>query len=466
MNSRDVLKLLIQIGSTSSRTAKEDLLRAQIEDPLVQRVVRHAYDPFITFGLTPPEPPAVAGPASFSDSSGQPWQMLHNLATRQLTGNAAKAAVEAMFKALDAESAALLWRILRKDLRCGITEKTINTVLPGTVPTFDVMLSKPFEEKRVKAWPIAVEPKLDGLRAMCIVKDGTAKFFSRVGNHFPALDHLGELMVQIVTDAWQEAKRDKDVSKISEVYYRFLGGDAGPSCAIDSEVTTGSFNKTSGDVKRKSEEATDALINVFDALPVDKMLASDTPEIKIPFKLRRGFAQWIVKKARAGAPIQMTPMEMCHKVEEIYDVYNRHRAAGLEGAMVKPLDASYVKKKGFLWMKMKAQETADLRIVGWQTGEPGTRNEGKFATFIVDFEGVHVSVGGMTQALMEEMDAFVRTLPSQAPTQVKNKTRTLFVDPWRLMEVEYHEVTPDGSLRHPRFVRFRDDKDEQLRIAA
>ena len=27
-----------------------------------------------------------------------------------------------------------------------------------------------------------------------------------------------------------------------------------------------------------------------------------------------------------------------------------------------------------------------------------------------------------------------------------------------LMEVEYHEVTPDGSLRHPRFARFRDDK--------
>ena len=28
----------------------------------------------------------------------------------------------------------------------------------------------------------------------------------------------------------------------------------------------------------------------------------------------------------------------------------------------------------------------------------------------------------------------------------------------KVIEVKYHEVTPDGSLRHPRFYRWRDDK--------
>ena len=26
----------------------------------------------------------------------------------------------------------------------------------------------------------------------------------------------------------------------------------------------------------------------------------------------------------------------------------------------------------------------------------------------------------------------------------------------RLIEVKYHEITPDGSMRHPRFARVRD----------
>jgi ATP-dependent DNA ligase len=37
----------------------------------------------------------------------------------------------------------------------------------------------------------------------------------------------------------------------------------------------------------------------------------------------------------------------------------------------------------------------------------------------------------------------------------------------RMLEIEFNEVTPDGSLRHPRYVRFRDDKaGEALREAA
>lgn len=36
-----------------------------------------------------------------------------------------------------------------------------------------------------------------------------------------------------------------------------------------------------------------------------------------------------------------------------------------------------------------------------------------------------------------------------------------------MIEVEFHEVTPDGSLRHSRFNRFRDDKqDEPIDMAA
>ena len=87
-------------------------------------------------------------------------------------------------------------------------------------------------------------------------------------------------------------------------------------------------------------------------------------------------------------------------------------------------------------MKIKAEETLDLYVTGW---EPGTgKYEGMIGALIVNHKGVPVNVGsGLSDTLRQE-----------DPAEIVG----------RMIEVEYHEVTPDGSLRHPRFKRFRDDK--------
>jgi len=80
-----------------------------------------------------------------------------------------------------------------------------------------------------------------------------------------------------------------------------------------------------------------------------------------------------------------------------------------------------------------------VEITGLQEGTG--KFEGQLGALVVNFEGVTVNVGsGLTDALRESIwldkDSHIG----------------------RLVEVEYHEVTPDKSLRHPRFIRFRDDK--------
>lgn len=470
MNSIDVYRLLQEIGATSSRNAKEDLLRSKIEDPTVHRVVKLAYDPFITFGITPPQVKG-AGRLSFDHTSPQPWVMLHQLSKRELTGNAAKTAVERMLGDLEPSSSELLRRILAKDLRCGISEKTINLVLPNTVPTFDLMLSKAYEEKRIKAFPVAVEPKLDGFRGMSLVSAGVSKAFSRVGNHFPQLDWAGPYLVQMVENARAKVQNAESCPGMSEKVRRFiwdvLGGDAGASAAIDGEAVSGSYKTTSGDLRRKDEEATDTILNVFDIVPYAFMRNTGEIEWKVPLKIRRRVLSFVVRCAPEGAPIVMTDLREANSHEEIQAIYAEHRANGLEGAMVKPWDGHYVKKKGHLWMKIKAEETADLRVIGWFEGEAGTRLAGKFAGYIVDHKGVEVRVGGgYKHAMLEEIDATVRDVPAGPAYVAGGKVCRKFGTTGRLMEVEYHEVTPDGSLRHPRFVRWRDDKDETLRVAA
>lgn len=470
MTSDDVLAILDKIAATGSRNEKEEILAEAIKDPLMKRVVKAACDSFITYGLKPKKGRSLGSHAFDMESEGV-WDFLDRLASRELTGNLAKERLESMWGSLNPNACELLWRILSKDLRCGITAKTINAVLPGAIPVFEVMLSKVYEEKRIKSWPVAVEPKMDGMRAMILVKDGQARAFSRVGNHIPALDYLSGMIAQTVRNAMDEIAGSREpANELSEAYFRMLGGDHGnPTLAIDCEAISGeSFYD--GGVRRKSKDATEVMLHVFDAVPY-KMLDRPEREIPLPFKFRRKFAEFTVACAPPGAPIGMTRLRLAHSHDEVMAITEDHWRAGLEGSMVKTLDGHYVKTKGHIWQKIKKEETEDLRITGWFEGEAGTVLEGKFGGFLVDREGVEVRVGGGFKAHeREEFEKLARE-DYKGATMSTEKGKILYrggegtLVLGRLIEVEYHEVTPDGSLRHPRFIRFRNDKDERLRAA-
>jgi hypothetical protein len=114
------------------------------------------------------------------------------------------------------------------------------------------------------------------------------------------------------------------------------------------------------------------------------------------------------------------------------------KAAGQEG---------YVLKDGNLlnWRKLKVQQTLDAVVTGWTDGR------GKYAGLVgslvcsvyasdVDSLIEIANVGGMSDA--------ERILMSDDPDAVLG----------RVVEVEYQYVGACGRLRHPRFVRWRDDK--------
>lgn len=468
MNSNEIFQVIEEVAATNSHPEKDAILAKHMGDPMMLMTVVMACNPFITFGVKPPKA-TMNGEGMFTDE-GEPWLMLGKLQRRELTGNEAKDAIASMLSSLEPDSSELLWRILNKDLKASFTKGTVNRLVPGTIPTFDVMLSKVYEEKRIKLWPVGVEPKMDGLRAMGLVKSGAAKFYSRVGNHFPALDHLSDSTWAMIVAAHAKAKDKIETGKPStkqvyEFFYAMLGGNKGPSLAIDCEaITGGDFYASSGDVKRKSVQAENITMHSFDALPYDKLTGKEV-EIAIPFKVRRAFTEFVVSHAKdAEAPFCVTPIQYAQSHEEIMEITVAHWDAGREGSMVKLLESPYIKKKGYHWLKIKKEETEDLRVVDAFEGEPHTKYVGMLGGLIVDRNGVQVRVGG---GFSDEQRASL--WGEWILDQLMMEKRPDLTGPHyifgRLIEVEYHEVTPDGSLRHPRFVKFRDDKDEKKRAA-
>lgn len=243
-------------------------------------------------------------------------------------------------------------------------------------------------------YPVLVSPKLDGLRA--IFKDG--KFYSRLGNQFKGLTRLEECLKSILT----------------------------PEIMLDGELMVEGehFNEISGQL-RSFNETNKATFNVFDA-----------PHLSLPLEQR---CSWIEDLVIPESRINVIQHFMAHDDDDIQDLYQDALAHGHEGIMVKDPRSLYENARTWSWMKVKPIHTEDLKVIG--TFEGQGKYEGLCGGLIVDRGGVRVRVGsGLSDAQ--------RNIWADDSSDILGAT----------IEVAFQEVTPDGSLRHPRLKAVRGDK--------
>ena len=246
-------------------------------------------------------------------------------------------------------------------------------------------------DKRRVKYPCFGSPKIDGVRA--IFKDG--KFYSRGGHIYQGLDLLAaEIMNNLDT-----------------------------STPLDGELTVAnkSFQEGSGMI-RSNLPTPNAIFHVF-----------DLPEVDIPFVERLTLMADIQTPSFKVYPVMHKKL---YSFDEITDFYTACRKANYEGAVIKSYRYKYKGTRSYDWMKMKNVITVDLKVVGVFEGTG--KYEGQLGGIVVDFNGVEVRVGsGFSDSdrvsLWDNQDTVIG----------------------QTAEVLYMEVTPDGSLRHPRFIRFR-----------
>ena len=114
---------------------------------------------------------------------------------------------------------------------------------------------------------------------------------------------------------------------------------------------------------------------------------------------------------------------------------------GLEGSVCKRRDSRYVSGgRGQSWVKIKPQETCEAKIVGFKDGTGS--NAGMVGAFKIELEtGAETTCKVLTNQL--------RAAVTENPQSFLGRT----------IEVKHHGVQATGKVRHPQFLRFRDDKD-------
>lgn len=451
------------IATAAGRNEKEERLAEFAATEHGKAIINWCYNPFLTFGVTWKKEPPYLGTEQTHNWSQLPevYNLLRQLAARELTGNAAKDAITSAFSTLNPAAAKILWLCLNKDLKAGIAEASIKSVNPDLIPIFAVMRAHTYEEKMVKKFPVAVEPKLDGNRVSFIARDGSGGFFTRTGKVIDSMD----AMVQPVLDTlkgWYASSNGFGMS--------LTAVNGIPNIMLDGEMMSDQgFDAVNGALNAKDDRTAGLSFHVFDCLSWEEFDAMG--DVKVPYVSRRQRVNSIVVYASGvgqARTIRQTPIEICKTLDEIQEAYARHRAAGQEGAMVKDPDGFYEKKKSRSWLKIKNEDTEDLPVVGVYQGQAGGKYAETLGGFIVDRNGVEVRVSGIEDKVREEVwSLWLQDAASLGESpDVTYSGWSLGLTPLpagpallgRLIEVEYHEATKDGSLRHPRFVRFRDDK--------
>jgi DNA ligase-1 len=420
MNNQDfqaVVNFIEEMKATSSTNDKKSILK-KYDSPILRKLFEYVYSPFKQYYVTS-DNLKKRQDLSF-DNYDDLFSMLDDLSERRVTGHSAIQAVNGFIEK-NKEFANVIYDVIDRNLKTRATTTLINSVMPGTVPTFDVALAEKFEgnEKKVNFdsgewW---ASRKLDGVRCIAVIdENGDIKFYSRAGNEFLTLGVLAEEL--------------KSLNLRSVV----LDGEV----CIMKDGCLEDFQGIIKEIGRKEHTIQNPMYYVFDMLQTEEFnsqvgetsLSARLLQLGVFFSLHAD-----LKHAAPLVQIQVSSRE--HFEEMVADATN----LGYEGIMIRK-DVGYEGKRSKNLLKVKKMHDAEYVVVDVENGTHRVIENGReieeemLRAVMVEHKSNRVRVGS-------GFSIDQRRFYYQNPDEILGKTIT----------VQYFEETTDQhgdhSLRFP-----------------
>ena len=366
---KEVIKLFKQIQETSSTNDKKTIIAANKDNELFKKCLVFLLDGNINTGISNKkinkkvEPSSELAPYYLCMNST--FEEVMDYLNKNNTGTDVDIYEIQCFLDGHKEDREFYEQMITKSFKLGADSKVINSVIPGLIPTWEVMLGTSIEHCKLpeNTW-FSLSQKLNGNR--CTYYNG--EFYTRQNKKYIGLNHI-KADIEKIPNA-------KEYVFDGELIYKNNEG------LSDSSA----FQKGTGIANNKSESKEELKLVLFDVLPKEEF---DNKISKDTYKIRKKHLLDLKQYETENIEIVQMFYEGTDQ-SEIWKWLDYCEQHDMEGCMLN-LDTPYECKRTKSLMKIKKFYDFDLQIVGYEEGTG--RNKGRLGAFVVDYNGNKVKVG-------------------------------------------------------------------------
>ena len=454
-----IKQIFDEINSVSGDIAKQEILAKYRDNELLKRVLYLCKSKRVKFYIK--HIPEYTMKTGFNGTLETTLPLLSKLSDRELTGKAASDYLKELLENSHPHDAYIVERIIDKDPKIGMGTTFINKVYkvdkkdPDLIEDTPYMGAISFDEKKAKAIfekgkKGYSQIKMDGRYCNAIIRNGEVELESRSGeatklDEATFIEELTKfdncvLNGELTIDGVPRYTSNGVIASLIDII-----GKRPERTQKENANKLSAFEKKHGNLE---DWLTKIRFTVWDCISIDEYFDKQS---KTPYYKRLENVRELISNAKATMVREIESKEVnsyAEAMEHFQDVLSTEvDGVPQEGTILKAYDGEWKDGKPTWQIKMKLEMDVDLRIVGFNMGTKGSKNE-------------HV----ISSLNAESSDGLVKTRP-QGLTEKKMVEITANQDKWlgKVIQVKCnglsHNEKGEYSLMYPSFVSLRDDKD-------
>lgn len=454
---KQIYDIILELRADTSTNYKLEVLAKYKNNKLLRKFLLYTYNPRFNYFITElPESELFRHSADTLDETSF-FSILDQMKSREITGNIAREKLSEHLSFCNHILYELYELVIKRDIRAGVSTKSINKVFPNLIPTTPYMrcsLLKDYKETNLfgKHNTIFVQKKADGVFSYIIKEDNQLKFQTRNGTIYYVegiekdFDFIPNNTV-LVGEALIKSKGKELDRKTGNGLINKLIKSEGSYETLEKEYDKATTQKQRENVQNKQLQLKQQLkdivedlhFEVWDMISVGEFDNGYSGEVYFSRLARlEKLLQNISNRVSLIETSEVVSLELAEEIAEQYI------SLGYEGAIIKSKDLLFENKTSKSQIKIKSELDCDLLCVGV------TEGNGKYKGLVGALEctsacgNLKVSVGSGLTDEMRSVD-FKEYIG-------------------KIITVKYNEKitkkdSDEVSLFLPRFVEVRADKD-------